>query len=125
MNQTVLKAAMLLADALEQSAECKRMRAAEEASLQDNALAALFAEYQEKSSEIRDMTCAEAPDHALIAAAVRELDDIQERIAMNPAAKEAREAKSAYQEMMREVSVILGQESGCSGGCEGCQGCEK
>ena len=130
MSKAVIEKAQELAGVIAQSPEYISMRAAEDAAGQDEALTALFAQYDALHRDIEEITLQREPDFAQMDAKARELETVQEQIRRVPLYQALQSARKQFSGMMaqvnQELSSVLnpgGSQGGCSGNCAGCSGC--
>ena len=130
MSQAVMEKARELARHIQLSPEYICMRAAEDAASQDEALAALSREYEEKRREVESLTLQDDPDYEVMMALSHELEDIQARYNALPLAQAVQPARRDFTQMMNEVNAELQKvlapdapAASCSGRCGGCAGC--
>jgi len=130
--QDVFEKARMLADAIAESQEYQAVQAAEEQVSGDKLATQMIAEIMEQRQKLEDLLTHEQPDHAQIATYGNALKDMEEMVGALPTVKAARQANTAFQQMMRQVNqtiqfIVTGEtkeaERCSSGGCDGCAGC--
>ena len=130
MSQAVIEKAKELAGVIAQSPEYIAMRATEDAANQEEALTALFAQYDEIHRQIEEITLRKEPDFDQMDALARELEEIMEKIKAQPLYQALQAARKQFSGMMAQVNAELssvlnpnGSQGGCSGNCSACNGC--
>ena len=130
MSQSVIEKAKELAGVIAQSPEYIAMRATEDAANQEEALTALFAQYDEIHRQIEEITLRKEPDFDQMDALARELEEIMEKIKAQPLYQALQAARKQFSGMMAQVNAELssvlnpnGSQGGCSGNCSACNGC--
>ncbi len=130
MSQTVIDKAKELAGIIAQSPEYIAMRATEDAAGQDEALIALFQQYDSIHRDIEEITLQKEPDFDKMDALTRELEEIHQQIKAQPLYQALQSARKQFSGMMTQVNATLssvlnpnGNGGGCSGSCAGCSGC--
>ena len=130
MSQQVIDKARELADIIAKSPEYITMRATEDAAGQDEALQALFGQYDSIHREIEDATLKNEPDFDKIGSLTRDLDTVQQEIKAQPLYQALQQARKGFSDMMSQVNAALsatlnpgGSQGGCSGNCGACSGC--
>ena len=130
MSQAVIEKAKELAGVIAQSPEYIAMRATEDAANQEEALTALFAQYDEIHRQIEEITLHKEPDFDKMDALARELEEVQQQIKAQPMYQALQDARKKFSGMMArvnaELSAVLnpgGGNGGCGGNCAGCSGC--
>ena len=130
MSQAVIEKAKELAGVIAQSPEYIAMRATEDAANQEEALTALFAQYDEIHRQIEEITLRKEPDFDQMDALARELEEIMEQIKAQPLYQALQAARKQFSGMMAQVNAELssvlnpnGSQGGCSGNCSACNGC--
>ncbi len=130
MSQSVIEKAKELAGVIAQSPEYVAMRATEDAAGREEALTALFAQYDEIHRQIEEVTLQKEPDFDKMGALTRELETVQEQIKAQPMYQALQTARKAFSAMMAQVNAELsavlnpnGGSGGCSGNCSSCSGC--
>ena len=130
MSEQVILKAKELAGIIAQSPEYITMRATEDAANQEEALTALFAQYDEIHRQIEEITLRKEPDFDQMDALARELEEIMEQIKAQPLYQALQAARKQFSGMMAQVNAELssvlnpnGSQGGCSGNCSACNGC--
>ena len=130
MSQSVIEKAKELAGVIAKSPEYIAMRATEDAANQEEALTALFAQYDEIHRQIEEITLRKEPDFDQMDALARELEEIMEKIKAQPLYQALQAARKQFSGMMAQVNAELssvlnpnGSQGGCSGNCSACNGC--
>ena len=130
MSQAVIEKAKELAGVIAKSPEYIAMRATEDAANQEEALTALFAQYDEIHRQIEEITLHKEPDFDKMDALARELEEIMEKIKAQPLYQALQAARKQFSGMMAQVNAELssvlnpnGSQGGCSGNCSACNGC--
>jgi len=130
MSQAVIDKAKELAGIIAQSPEYIAMRATEDAAGQDEALIALFQQYDSIHRDIEEITLQKEPNFDKMDALTRELEEIHQQIKAQPLYQALQSARKQFSGMMTQVNATLssvlnpnGNGGGCSGSCAGCSGC--
>ena len=130
MSQEVLDKAKELAGVIAKSPEYIAMRATEDAANQDEALVALFSDYDRIHRDIEEASMKKEPDFDVIGAKTRELEEVMAQIKARPLYQALQAARKQFSDMMGQVNGELssvlnpgGSQAGCSGNCAGCAGC--
>ena len=130
MSQTVIDKAKELAGIIAQSPEYIAMRATEDAAGQDEALIALFQQYDSIHRDIEEITLQKEPNFDKMDALTRELEEIHQQIKAQPLYQALQSARKQFSGMMAQVngelSSVLNPNGGggaCSGNCSACNGC--
>ena len=130
--EKVLNQAEQLAEAILESEEYIKMRIAEQATMRDEAAAALLAEYSQRRSAVETLLTSNDLDHSALAEAGERLETVEKAIDDNPMIQTMREANTAFSDMMQQINkiikyVVTGEmeeaQGGCSGSCGSCGGC--
>ena len=99
----------------------------------DGALSDMIESFTNKRQEIMDALSEEAADPALLSAASREMERIQEILLENKLFQEMLDAQNDFQTLMSSVNNVIatcigmenaGNEGGCGGNCSSCHGCK-
>ena len=130
MSQQVIEKAKELAGVIAQSPEYITMRATEDAAGQEEALQALFKQYDSIHRDIEEITLQKEPDFDKMDALARELETVQQQIKAQPMYQALQSARKSFSAMMAQVNGELssvlnpgGGNGGCGGNCAGCSGC--
>lgn len=119
-----------LGEVLKQSAEYRRMKAAEEKAMGNAQAAEMMAEYLEKRGQIQEMMEREDPDPGALKRLSDEMDEIQERLHMIDDIVEMTAARGEFNNLIGQINQVLQfivtgrmEEEGCAGDCSACAGC--
>jgi len=130
MSQSVIEKARELAGIIALSPEYITMRATQDAAAQDETLAAALSEYNELHRRIEEISLQKEPDFDQMDALTRELEEVQEKVRVQPMYQALQQSRKAFSAMMAQVNAELsavlnpnGGQGGCSGNCSGCSGC--
>ncbi len=129
----VIEKARELGIALSESMEFQRLNKARTAVDSDGALSDMIESFTNKRQEIMDALSEEDADPALLSAASREMERIQEILLENKLFQEMLDAQNDFQTLMSSVNNVIatcigmenaGNEGGCGGNCSSCHGCK-
>lgn len=133
----VLKAARELGKALQQSEAYIAMNEAREKNDKNIELQEKISDFNLKKIALNRETTREERDSDKISRLDRELREVYQQIMENPDMKAYSQAKAKVDELMKKIEFVLGmslngqdpetvvvpENSGCSGDCSGCAGC--
>lgn len=129
--EKVLNQAEMLAEAILESEEYIAMRLAEQAATHDENATQLIAAYTEKRQAVESLLADANMDHAALAKAGQELQDVEHAIDECEVLSKMRQTNDAFNAMMKKVNAIIRyvvtgeeeQQEGCTGSCSSCSGC--
>ena len=127
----VTDCARALGEAIVASEEYKDMQVAEQAAMNDPAVAEAMSRYLELKEALGNLMCQPEPDPEQIAQYSQQMDDVQRTMNDMPAIDAMTSSRQRFSELMNQVNHVLEfiitgeveQTGGCSGNCSACGGC--
>ncbi|MEG1523579.1 MAG: YlbF family regulator [Clostridia bacterium] len=125
----MLEQARELGIALANSSEFIRMKQAQAAIAQNEALDALLKELQEKRTHLISVLNEEDRDGTVALELINDIDRLQGQLTENPLYTELAESENAFSTLIsavdEEINACIGiEKSECGGNCGSCGGCQ-
>ena len=120
-----------LAEALLETEQYTRMKAAEDKAMMNRQASELMAAYIEKRGAIQTIMQSDAPDPIEMKRLSDEMDDVQEKLQLIDDIAEMNDARNEFNALIAQINQVLqfivtgrmDDGSACSGSCETCSGC--